>query len=119
MKLIVCGGRKYQERAAQFRAMDEIHATTPITLVIHGACTDRETKKLTGADRWAEEWAIEREVPYMGVPARWTKEGRSAGPRRNGRMAAIRNVDMVLAMPGEQQLILVSPGSDKCPRRAQ
>ena len=81
--------------------MDEIHATTPITLVIHGACTDRETKKLTGADRWAEEWAIEREVPYMGVPARWTKEGRSAGPRRNGRMAAIRNVDMVLAMPGE------------------
>ena len=81
--------------------MDEIHATTPITLVIHGACTDRETKKLTGADRWAEEWAIEREVPYMGVPARWTKEGRSAGPRRNGRMAAIRNVDMVLAMPGD------------------
>jgi hypothetical protein len=55
----------------------------------------------------------------MGVPARWTKEGRSAGPRRNGRMAAIRNVDMVLAMPGEQQLILVSPGSDKCPRTTQ
>jgi hypothetical protein len=72
--------------------MDEIHATTPVTLVIHGACTDRETKKLTGADRWAEEWAIEREVPYMacrpggqrkvdqqahGVTGAWLQSGTS------------------------------------------
>jgi hypothetical protein len=75
VKLIVCGGRNYQERAAQFRAMDEIHATTQITLVIHGACTDRGDQEA--------DWrgSLGRRV---GDRARGTLHGR-AGPVDKGR----------------------------------
>jgi len=41
------------------------------------------TIELCGADRWAEEWARERQVLYLGMPARWTAEGNGAGLRRN------------------------------------
>jgi hypothetical protein len=57
MKLIVTGGRDYRDRAAAFRTLDKIHAKTPITLVVHGACMKKGTIELCGADRWAEEWA--------------------------------------------------------------
>lgn len=100
MKLIVTGGRDFLNRAAAFAALDKVHAKTPITLLIHGACMKRGSIELCGADRWAEEWAREREVPYMGVPAKWLTEGDAAGPLRNGRMSAIR-VQGVLALPGK------------------
>ena len=40
------------------------------------------------------------EIAYLGVPARWLQEGRGAGPKRNGRMAALEGVGGVLALPG-------------------
>ena len=80
MKLIVTGGRDYRDRAAAFRTLDKIHAKTPITLVVHGACMKKGTIELCGADRWAEEWARERQVPYLGMPARWTAKGEWSRP---------------------------------------
>lgn len=100
MKIVVCGGRDYADRAAAFAALDKLHARNPITLVIHGACMKKGTIELSGGDRWAEEWARDREIPYMGVPAKWTTEGNGAGPKRNRRMAAIRGVQGLLALPG-------------------
>lgn len=94
------GGRDNPDRAATFSALDRIHAKTPITMVIHGACMKRGSIELCGADRWAEEWARTREIEYRGMPARWRLEGRGAGPRRNGRMAALKGVQGVLAMQG-------------------
>lgn len=100
MKLIVCGGREYADRAAEFAALDKVHKKTPISLLIHGACVRKGSSELSGADRWAEEWARENEVPYLGIPARWTTEGDSAGPKRNRRMARILGVEGVVALPG-------------------
>ena len=47
---------------------------------VHAACMKKGTIELCGADRWAEEWARERQVPYLGMPARWTAEGEWSRP---------------------------------------
>ena len=111
MKLLVCGGRGYQNREAAFDAFDRAHEKRPITLLIHGACVDRKSKLLRGADRWAEEWALAREIPYVGVPAQWSVYGRSAGPLRNQYMLDSLRPDCVLALPGHE-------GTDDMVRRA-
>lgn len=100
MKVLVCGGRGYSDRARMFRSLDALHADEDIKFIIHGASVDRETKRLCGADRWAEEWAIEREVPYLGFPARWTIKGRAAGPIRNGLMLSKAKPDVVAYVSG-------------------
>lgn len=63
-------------RGAILRAMDGADA------VYHGACR-------TGVDALAAALAhYELEIETHGMPARWKREGeRSAGPRRNERMA--------------------------------
>lgn len=105
MTVLVTGGRYYGDRDAVFRRLDAIDNDRGITLLVHGACRDKHTKELTGADALAEEWAIDRECPYFGIPARWRKYGDSAGPRRNREMPTLCAkmgvpVELVVAFPG-------------------
>lgn len=104
MRVLVTGGRHYGDRANVFRNLDLLHAAKPITLVVHGACVERNPQtgrlELRGADRWAEEWALEREVPYVGNPAKWLAEARMAGPNRNAKMLEVYKPAIVLAFPG-------------------
>jgi hypothetical protein len=106
MRVLVTGGRHYGDRANVFRNLDLLHAVQPIGLVIHGACVETKVQgeqrrqELRGADRWAEEWALEREVPYVGHPAKWLGEGREAGPNRNAKMLEVYKPGVVLAFPG-------------------
>ena len=103
MRVLVTGGRHYGDRANVFRNLDLLHATQPISLVIHGACVERATNgrlELRGADRWAGEWALEREVPCVAHPAKWLAEGRNAGPARNQKMLDLYRPAVVLAFPG-------------------
>ncbi len=110
--ILVCGGREYADRDAVFAALDSVHAQAPIDLILHGACCVRGRKtNLRGADRWGQEWAQEREVPYLGVPARWTLLGKAAGYERNGRMLVFRPVGVV-AFPG-------GPGTANMVRQAK
>lgn len=84
---LVTGGRNYDDRDSVFRALDALHRKHPNITVVHGACCKRgEPTQLTGADRWAQEWAQVRQRPYIGVPAEWLKFDKAAGPRRNGLM---------------------------------
>jgi hypothetical protein len=85
--IIVTGGRDYQERARVFAALDLAHGKKRITLLVHGACIDRKTGELRGADRWADEWARERGVKVEPHPADWATWGDKAGPMRNHQMA--------------------------------
>lgn len=96
----VCGGRNYQDRAKVFRTLDAMHDAQRITMIVHGACTDPETQQLAGADRWAEEWAILRQVRYSGEPAQWHIYGRGAGPIRNELIALHYALDELVAFPG-------------------
>ncbi len=94
MKVLVCGGRRFSDRHLLFRVMDALHKEHRVTLVIHGA--------QRGADNIAERWARERELPFVGVPAKWTVLGTQAGPTRNRFMVTEWKPDLVIAFPGNR-----------------
>lgn len=92
MIVLVCGGRDFAQKARLFGALDAVHRKHEITLLIHGDAR--------GADRLGEEWAKRRQIPYLGVPAKWDTLGNKvAGPERNGRMLQWKP-DVVIAFPG-------------------
>lgn len=92
MRVLVCGGRVFDDRNAVFRTLDEIHAANRITLVINGGAP--------GADDLSSKWARTRSVPMHIEPADWKKHGRVAGPIRNRRMLDEQKPDLVVAFPG-------------------
>lgn len=103
MKVLVCGGRDYDGMREVFDVLDAVHAKTEINLVIHGACREEiagGVSQLRGADRWAEMWAISREVPYFGWPAPFSRLPRAGGPWRNQKMLDRWNPDLIIAFPG-------------------
>lgn len=78
--VLVCGGRDFDRRDLLYQTLDKVLSKYGDRLVIvTGACP-------TGADNLAEGWAKEREVPYIGHPAKWTAHGRPGGHIRNKRM---------------------------------
>lgn len=105
MRVIVCGGRDYRDRAKVFESLDRLHAEKGIACVIHGACP-------TGADKFADEWAKERGIEVEPYMADWIRLGSWAGPARNQDMRDKAKADGVVAFPGNQGT------ADMC-RRAQ
>lgn len=100
MRVLVCGGRDYPDRHAVWRELDRLceaddaHPLGKVALtIIHGACR-------TGADRWADEWAVINWSKFEEFPADWDRYGRAAGPIRNQRMLDQGKPDLVLAFPG-------------------
>lgn len=91
MKVVVTGGRDFNDRALLFRVLDRIHQETPITLIRNGG--------MTGADALSSRWAYTRRVDTECVGARWGSCGGRAGPLRNETMLA-RPTDLVVAFPG-------------------
>jgi hypothetical protein len=82
MRLWVGGTRTLADRAVVWPLLDRTAALLPArpTLLLSGGAR--------GADTLAEEWAVGRGIPLRVVPADWSRWGRSAGPRRNGTLAA-------------------------------
>lgn len=87
-RVIVCGGRDYNDWRMLSDALDALE----IGSLAHGAAR--------GADRLAEHWAYLRGVPYYAYPARWDRDGRSAGVRRNQLMLELFKPHLVVAFPG-------------------
>lgn len=94
MRVVVTGGRKYDAQSVVWGALTAVDDEFGIDLLGHGAC------HLGGADILAENWAKYYQVPYLGIPAKWRKYGRSAGMKRNGRMLDLIKPELVLAFPG-------------------
>ena len=92
MRVLVCGGRNYYNFLYACLKLDEIHAKTPITLIIEGGAN--------GADRLARRWAIVEGVPYETHEANWTRYRQLAGSERNTRMLREGKPDLVVAFPG-------------------
>lgn len=108
MRILVCGGRNFSNRALLWKALDRAHARWNITAVIHGAAP--------GADTLAGEWGKEHGVPVTPFPAPWhdlehpdaiirtrrdgTKYNAKAGPIRNQQMLDEGKPDIVIAFPG-------------------
>lgn len=101
LRVLVCGGRDYADRNAVFKALDElagdITADTPLgtveMTVIHGGCP-------TGADKFADEYAVVNWCQLHEFKADWEKHGKAAGPIRNQRMLDEGKPDIVLAFKG-------------------
>ncbi len=75
LRVLVCGGRGYSDRARLFSFLDEFKH---LGVVASGAAP--------GADWLAEQWCMEHGVPFKGYPAQWDVHGKAAGPIRNRQM---------------------------------
>lgn len=91
MRILITGGRDFDERAMLFMALDRLHAEHGFTILIHGDAK--------GADRLGGEWAVERSVVVLACPADWKRHGRGAGPIRNRQMLE-HKPDLLVAFPG-------------------
>jgi hypothetical protein len=76
---LVTGGRGYQDYKKVFQSLDLIKKSCEekrqFMIVIHGGAR--------GADSLANRWCDDNEMVAFKFPARWRKEGKSAGPIRN------------------------------------
>lgn len=87
MRLLVTGGRDYDNRAHVNAVLDALSPDT----VIHGGAS--------GADRLAADWARRHSVREIVEIAEWSVYGREAGPIRNAGMLR-HGPDLVVAFPG-------------------
>lgn len=92
MRVLVCGGRDFNDRAYVYGALDVLHGMKKITSLVHGGAR--------GADLLAGEWAEVRGVPQHVYFANWKRYGRSAGIIRNKEMLEDGTPDLALAFPG-------------------
>jgi hypothetical protein len=92
MRLLVCGGRDFEDREFAFAVLDLFHAQQPVTHIIHGAAR--------GADTLAGEWALSRGIEQTPFPADWSRLRNAAGPIRNAQMLHDGKPDRVFALPG-------------------
>lgn len=92
MKLLVCGGRDYQDGETVLLSILYLHRRKSITLLMHGGAR--------GADALAGAAAQKLGIPTRAYPADWHKHGAAAGVIRNQIMLTAGKPDMVLAFPG-------------------
>jgi hypothetical protein len=111
MRIIITGGRNrnaYEDIERELSRLKDLGLASGIggSILVHGACP-------TGADHDAVQASVNHEYFVEPHPADWKKYGRSAGPRRNERMAAL-GADLCLAFPSAAG----SPGTWDMIRRA-
>ena len=99
MRVLVCGGRYFQDVSLLWRHLDQLHAKSPITCVIEGG-SDAVAGEYYGADYWARMWAQARGINSVTCWADWDQFGRWAGPKRNKEMLERYGLDLVLAFEG-------------------
>ena len=94
MKVLVCGGRDYNDVDTLFRILDEyiINGKTMIKTIISGHAK--------GADQMAEMYAQEMGIKTEVYPANWNRYGKKAGYLRNVQMAEEGKPDLIIAFPG-------------------
>lgn len=91
MRVLVCGGRDYDDADFLRRSLWQLHLQPLFDLVIQGGAK--------GADQLAEQWCMDHAIPCLCVPAPWPTKGKSAGILRNLRMLEWKP-DLVVAFPG-------------------
>ena len=98
MKIIVCGGRRSRLSDEDRLWLDALHATHGITEVVHGGAR--------GIDSDADEWARERHIPITIFEALWSRDGASAGPKRNRVMLQY----LLSRQPSQTRMVIAFPG---------
>jgi hypothetical protein len=91
--ILVTGSRDWDKPEAIHKDLNRIlrdHGPDQI-MIVTGYCVNTATFKPSGADKYAMEWAIENEIPFLSWPARW----RAATPEDKRRQGPIRNKRMI------------------------
>jgi len=89
VRVLVCGSRDWTARNYLFGALDFLNATGKVTCVIEG--------EAPGADTFARQWAMDRNIPFDAFEAHWEDYGRAAGPIRNTEMILVGKPELVVA----------------------
>ncbi|WP_352302760.1 DUF2493 domain-containing protein [Kineosporia sp. NBRC 101731] len=89
MRILVTGSRDWTDEDVVYEAL--VTYSLPGDVIVHGACP-------TGADAFADRWAVSNGRAVERHPALWRVHGRSAGPIRNQQMVA-RGAEVCLAFP--------------------
>ena len=92
MRVLVCGGRNYDDWAFIVRVLDRVHARQSITLLIEGGAS--------GADEFARRWARARGIEVATFNADWDRYQGRAGLIRNSQMLREGRPGMVVAFRG-------------------
>jgi hypothetical protein len=102
IRLLVCGGRYFDDQDRVDAILDRVHAELGVTVLIQGGqrywCKRR--RRLIGADYQAKVWAEKRGVRCIEDRADWSL-GKSAGGIRNSRMLRNYRPDRGVAFPGQ------------------
>lgn len=78
VRIIVCGGREFNDKTMFEENMDEVMKEYPNAEIVSGHAS--------GADTFGEEYAKAHGLRLSVFPAEWKKYGRAAGPIRNKQM---------------------------------
>lgn len=92
MRVLVCGGRDYNNRDMVYYTLDKFLKRWPNVEIISGMAR--------GADSLAYQWAKDRGQKCHCFPADWKKYKKSAGPIRNQQMINEGKPDAAVAFPG-------------------
>ena len=87
MRVLVCGGRDFNDSNLLYDTLSDLHRRTPITMIIEGGAS--------GADTLAHCWGKDFSQ-VKTFKADWDKYGRSAGPIRNKQMLDEGKPDLVV-----------------------
>lgn len=101
VKVLVCGGRKYRNRARVKLILDAAVERLGLTAIVQGGqvTIDPVTEERYGADYLAKEWALARKLQCETFYADWDRLGPAAGPVRNKRMLDEAKPELVIAFP--------------------
>lgn len=91
-RVLVCGGRDFNDPSFIFRHLVGQHARRSITAVIEGGAP--------GVDKFARMWAEGQGIEVVTWRADWKTHGKAAGPIRNAEMLRFGKPDLVIAFPG-------------------
>jgi hypothetical protein len=108
MRVLICGGRDYNDFGRVERAMEVVQDNyyARATCIISGHAR--------GADRLGEDYAAKNDLELEIYPAKWDVYGKSAGYKRNVQMAEEGKPNVILAMPGGRGTdMMIKIGIDK------
>lgn len=95
-RVLVCGGRDYDNRERLRRTLDAaleaVQSAGKVAVIIHG--------NARGVDLLADQYARERSLKVIPFPADWNLHGRRAGPIRNIKMLTESQPHVIIAFKG-------------------
>ena len=100
-KMLVCGGRDYDDVPWMWMQLDRIALERGVKCVIDGGQKHMlPGRGMVGADYWANQWALARGLSTEQYFAAWLELGKAAGPIRNKHMLDVGKPDFIVAFPG-------------------